>query len=505
MLELKTQRNNKELRDFRSKMGTSLSEKGFDFLVSAVTQANPFNDITSFLEWFDEKKKQQFEVGEIPLDEMRDWYFEKDTGNLRHKSGKFFSIEGVRMETSAGNVKEWSQPIINQPEIGVLGILTKKFNGILYFLMQAKMEPGNINKVQLSPTVQATKSNYSQVHKGKETKYLEYFLEPNKSKVLLDQLQSEQGGRFLKKRNRNIIVEVPGSEEVQIEEDFCWLTLGQIKKLLQYDNIVNMDTRTVISCVYYHNHRSNFPDVTGLKEYFNHSPLITNNLSDFQLGILRSATETNLGIHALDDIRSWFTNLKTKYYLSVKRIPLNKVEKWKRDRFRIFHENGTYFEVIGSSIKTRSREVQGWSQPLIKQIEPGIVGFIVKKINGLIHFLVQAKIEPGNFDIVEMAPTVQCITGSYRDEKPEDQPKYLDLFLNPNPSNVRYRAFQSEEGGRFYHEQNQYLILEFGDEFPVEVHEHYIWMTLGQITEFIKYNNHLNVEARSLISCLSFV
>ena len=42
------------------------------------------------------------------------------------------------------------QPIINQPEIGFLGFITKEFNGILHFLVQAKVEPGNVNNVQIS-------------------------------------------------------------------------------------------------------------------------------------------------------------------------------------------------------------------------------------------------------------------------------------------------------------------------------------------------------------------
>ena len=88
--------------------------------------------------------------------------------------------------------------------------------------MQAKIEPGNINAVQLSPTLQATKSNYTQVHKGNLPNYLEYFLDDRTDvTVLLDQLQSEQGARFFKKRNRNIIIEV--TSDIEVKEDFCWL------------------------------------------------------------------------------------------------------------------------------------------------------------------------------------------------------------------------------------------------------------------------------------------
>ena len=74
-----------------------------------------------------------------------------------------------------------------------MGIITKEFKGVLYFLMQAKIEPGNVNCVQLSPTLQATKSNYTQTHAGKAPKYLEYFKNVTQDQILVDQLQSEQG------------------------------------------------------------------------------------------------------------------------------------------------------------------------------------------------------------------------------------------------------------------------------------------------------------------------
>ena len=99
--------------------------------------------------------------------------------------------------------------------------------------------------MQISPTLQATKSNYSQIHKGKQPLYLDYFVNASPDQIILDQLQSEQGARFLRKRNRNIIIKV--EEDVEEHDDFRWMTLGQIKELMRYDNMVNMDTRTVLS------------------------------------------------------------------------------------------------------------------------------------------------------------------------------------------------------------------------------------------------------------------
>ena len=45
--------------------------------------------------------------------------------------------------------------------------------------------------------------------------------------------------------NRNIIIKI--EEEIEMHDNFIWLTLGQIKELMHMDNLVNMDTRTVIS------------------------------------------------------------------------------------------------------------------------------------------------------------------------------------------------------------------------------------------------------------------
>lgn len=226
-----------------------IDESSLDLLVSASTEFNPDFNTQYFQKWL--KKLNEvtlFQNTFISFAEMKGWYFD-DGKNLRHQSGKFFSIEGINVKIINENeVKEWNQPIINQPEVGILGIICQKRCGILYFLLQAKIEPGNINKVQISPTVQATRSNFTQVHGGRKPPYLEYFLSLEGKKIVADQLQSEQGARFLKKRNRNIIIEIEENEEIMLLVNYCWLTLAQIKRLIKQDNIINMDTRTVLSC-----------------------------------------------------------------------------------------------------------------------------------------------------------------------------------------------------------------------------------------------------------------
>ncbi|RYY40087.1 MAG: NDP-hexose 2,3-dehydratase [Chitinophagaceae bacterium] len=464
------------------------------FLQSALTLDNPFNGTQKVLEWVQERNRQvTVNIERIPFAQMRNWFIDEARTKLQHSSGSFFSIEGINVQTNAGPVAEWDQPIINQPEIGYLGIITKEFNGILYFLLQAKIEPGNVNNVQLSPTLQATKSNYTKVHKGKTPNYLEYFTDRGRCEILLDQLQSEQGARFLKKRNRNIIIKT--SEDIPVLEDYCWLTLGQVKELMRMDNVVNMDTRTVISGISYGNHS----DETV--RFYN---LVNRTEGSAGPQFLASELNAERSLHSPDAIIHWFTNLKARYDLNIKSLPLHAVRDWHIEADSIRHKDDKFFRVIGVHVEIANREVTSWDQPLIEPVQEGICAFIVKEIGGIVHFLVQAKVESGNFDILEMAPTVQCITGSYRNENSLQNLPYLSYVLDAKKEQVIFDTLQSEEGGRFYREQNRNMILLADKDFPEEVPENYTWMTLNQLKTFIKFNNYLNIQARSLIAAIAF-
>ncbi|MBN2310969.1 MAG: NDP-hexose 2,3-dehydratase family protein [Candidatus Hydrogenedentes bacterium] len=480
-----------------------MQSKELDFVISALAAHSPLTDSDAFMDWFEARREvHRFRIERIPFAELDKWAFEPSTGNLVHQSGKFFTVEGIRVETDFGPIREWSQPIINQPEIGILGILAKKFDGVLHFLMQLKMEPGNIALVQLAPTLQATRSNYSRVHQGSEPPYLSYFLDRAGSRVLVDVLQSEQGARFLRKRNRNIIVET--SKDVPVGDDYCWLTLGQIYRLLRTDNLLNMDARTVLSCISFAGPELLDTPASDLPAALRGLGLSRGELGPFGAKVIGSALDTQNALHDTDDIISWFTELKTKYLLEVEPIPLKLVTKWYRDDYEIAHEDGKFFSVIAVRVQADNREVAAWTQPLLKPREEGIVAYIVKEINGVLHFLVQGKVEPGNFDVVEMAPTVQCVTGNYRQAKPEGRPAFLNDILTAPADRVRLSTRQSEEGGRFFQEQNRNIIVEVGDDFPVEVPGNFIWITLNQLKTFIKYNNFVNVEGRCLLACLPF-
>lgn len=456
------------------------------FLSSALAAEGRHVDTRDIPGWLEKRRRvHRIAIRQVPLEQLAGWRFDARTGNLGHQSGRFFSIEGLRVASSYPEPTVFHQPIINQPEVGLLGILAKRFDGVLHFLMQAKMEPGNVNLLQLSPSVQATRSNYTQVHGGARVRFLEYFQDRRRARVLVDQLQSEQGSFFLRKRNRNMIVET--EEEVPAHEDFCWLTLGQIKRLLRESNLVNMDSRTVLSAI----------PLAGDAREARELGLHRGAGADFEPALVHSALQREGGVHSNDEIISWLTELKATAEIEVRTLPLRDLPGWRRDELSIHREDRGYFEVIGIAVEADSREVRDWCQPIVRPCAAGTSGFLVQRLQGVLHFLVQARMEPGVFDMFEMAPTVQHLPGGGAQQAP-----LLEHFTAPAPQRVRYDQIQSEEGGRFFHYQTRNVVVELPEAERLEAPRGFVWMTLGQIHEFLRYNNYLNIEARGLIACL---
>lgn len=460
------------------------------FLRSHLALSGLCPDVAAALEWRRELgARDGFCATAIPLSKVEGWRLEGDPSRLCHETGRFFSLEGIRVQTSHGPVKSWDQPIINQPEVGILGFLTKRFDGVLHFLTQAKREPGNVNQLQLAPTVQATWSNYTRVHKGRNTPYLSYFVNHARARVVLDQLHNEQASRFLGKRNRNVIVET--SEDVEVLDGYRWLTLGQLKALLELQNVVNMDSRSVLSLIPLAN-----LDTCANPDDF--EPWAE--LDEPARALWLSTASTGREMSSMDEIVAWLDNLRLKHSLSIARVPLDGLRHWICDGESIRHESGGHFSVIGVSVRASCRETNAWSQPILHHPGLGLRGFLMRDVGGVPHFLARASLEPGSIHGMEIGPTISCSDASER-RGGKLAPALLDLFLDADGEDVLYRRTHSEEGGRFHHFQNEYVILRAPQGLP-HPGPGYRWMTLGQLLRLSRHGQ-LNMEARNILACLS--
>lgn len=458
--------------------------------LSAATPQGHHLTTAAFHGWLaDQATGHRFKVSPLPFDELDGWTFQPGTGNLVHHTGRFFSVEGVHVSSDTGPVRQWNQPIIRQPEVGILGILVKEFDGVLHFLMQAKMEPGNPHLIQLSPTVQATRSNYTKVHRGADVRYLDYFVHTGRGRILADGLQSEHGSWFLHKSNRNMVVEA--MDDVPLYDDFCWLTLGQIGELLRCDNLVNMDARAVLACLPVgsmtaHGLRPRRPDA-------------------FTESLDRSQDPAAGALHTDVAVLSWLAAERSRRGLVARSVALTELSDWECGSHAISHREKRYFDVVGVGVEAGNREVSTWCQPLIAPRGMGMTAFLTKQVHGVLHVLAHARAEAGFQDTVELAPTVMYTPASY-DWLPVDQrPAFRDLVLQAGPETIRYDAVHSEEGGRFLNAESRYQVIEVPEDFATEEPEGYRWVTLSQLTTLMQHGHYLNVQARTLLACLNLL
>ncbi len=449
-------------------------EKLEEDLPDSYSENHSLEEIYTWLE----KRKQQVQVSlrQITLDECDPWYYDPSEGCIRNKGNSFFRIYGLSGSENGSEII--SQPVIEQDEIGFLGIISCKINGTWHYLMQAKIEPGNVNVVQLSPTLQATRSNFTARHGGKKPAYLDFFLHMEPEDILVDQIQSEQSSRFLRKRNRNVILRL--REPIEEKESHRWMTLKQIKELLKQDNLVNMDTRTVLSCIPYVLLGQEGDVPFKNKPYF-------------------YKTAWRMNRKTLVELYKQINDYKMFSERHIEKVPLFSLPDWRMEQGEFVCERPYPFKVIFCDIRIGDREVTNWRQPLFAATGKALFGLFVCDDDGIMKFLVKIRPEAGCFDKAEIGPTVQreCVT----DREPDEVEKYFLEKVETGEDIIADRIL-SEEGGRFYQEENRNLLIYVRQNELKTMPPGYVWSDYGTLNMLTQVNNCLNIQLRNLLSLL---
>jgi len=454
------------------------------FLESWANDTGNVHSMEEIFSWIKEINDVTYvRINECSINESNFWFYDDYNGEVLNIKRSFFSITGKRLFRDNNFINE--QPIIVQPEIGYLGIICKEINGVLNFLMQAKIEPGNINYVQISPTIQATKSNFTRAHGGRLPTYFPYFENASDYIIIYDQIQSEQAARFYKKRNRNIIICV--DEDIEVYPNYKWMTLGQIKKLMEIDNLVNMDTRTVISGIPLITAKPEAHELTKAEDLFNDKEMFK---SIFVYDPALSLSEIFYEIN----------NYKMFRDTNVVGVPLNQLVDWSIDDYGITCRKEANYMVRYYDIEISGRETQKWTQPLFKAIGQATFGLITKKTQNGTLFLVRLKPEIGSFDNLEIGPTIQW--ESVREKETDDEVESIFRDSVNKKNGIIKDIILSEEGGRFYHEQNRNIIIEVPEITLNELPDGYFWTGYSTLNYLVQVNNNLNIQLRNLLSLL---
>ena len=228
-------RNLKKLNSFKKEM------KKYEHLEDS--------DVTSILKWVKARQKKVKTVSKlINLNQCKDWFLDKNN-NLFHKSQQFFKVKGVETKGAAGReVKSWTQPILTQKHGGVLAFIsrqTKKYG--TQFLIDVRIEPGDDSILKISPSFQATQSNMNRAHGGKRPKFYDIVIQNKGAELIYYTIHNEEGARFWKKSNWNVIVKLKNPNDKRIKGDnYRWVSFKQIKKLALKNRYVNPFVKTIL-------------------------------------------------------------------------------------------------------------------------------------------------------------------------------------------------------------------------------------------------------------------
>jgi len=399
-------------------------------------------------------KKKKFSVSKLILKKTKKWYFEDE---IFHESKKFFKIQGFRIKTNFPYLKSYDQALINQDEIGYLIIFCKRIKKKLFFLLQLKAEPGNKNIIQLSPTIQATKSNYSRIHKGKNVKFLDIFKKNNN--VLLNICQPEQGTRYLNKYNRNIILIL--NRKIKINSNYLWVDKQELFEISKKNNLLNMDTISIFSCF--------------LKK------------NEYENSLLR-----------LSQIESIYQEFIQSQKMYVKKISLHDMLKWKFTKNAIYDVNKLFFSIFSLNVNTSIREVKNWCQPIISDHRQGLNILLIKRYNDTLHYLVKVVYEPG---YSKPFFTSTIIIKNYNKNNYDHQKQNFITKIKNKEKLLDVK--NSDEGGRFYHNIMRNLVYNIKDDFNMEFKKDiFIWVSYNQMIDLIK-KRRLSIEVRNLFGLLN--
>lgn len=459
-----------------------VKERILDDILKSWTTREGIHGNDELLAWIAERKETlRVDIKRIRLDQCLPWFYDKQSGSIVNESRSFFSICGIRQISDTGNTTE--QPVILQNEIGFLGIICKRIEGVLHFLMQAKIEPGNLNTIQVSPTIQATKSNFTQKHGGNKPPYLDFFINVDSSHIIVDQIQSEQSSRFYKKRNRNIIIYLENDVNVDVLPGYRWMTLGQIKGFMRKDNMVNMDTRTVLSCL---------PVSMMTRE--------NNNLHGyFSEEALYRSMMGSADMEALTRIYYYINDFKMFEDFETELIDLYSLDEWRMQNDMFICNHPYPFRVIFCDIAIEGREVKRWTQPLFEAVGHALFGLLCCEDAGKIKFLVRAMPEIGCLDAIEIGPSIQREPVFNGNDDVVARVFFDNLAAQ---SGVLFDTMLSEEGGRFYHEQNHNVMIKVRKQSLPVLPKGYFWVDYSTLNMMTQVNNCLNIQLRNLLSVL---
>lgn len=401
--------------------------------------AQSTNDLENFAESIKEYSK--FEMQPIEISAQQQWLVKDDC--LSHKSGGFFSLCGYHDDD-----QDFEALVLFQPQGAFNGMAIYCEGKKIYLLLQARVEPGNSRLVQYGPTVQSTPANYLRLHGGKKTAYLEFFFEYHAGvKVLRNSTQLDLGKRYYQKTK--ILSYVQLQEMCPCAENMIWVPLDIVAKTVGYDNFLNTDLRSML----------------GVFDW-------------------DSLTAEQLSANTPDNIT---LSLKYQSKNSGSLVSLKQLSKWKLTEAGIEATANIPTSAKLYEVTCTNREVAQWVQPLFLCEGIGLLVLYQRLHHGSLEFLLRKGQEFGVSGRNVYLPSEALEPWESGTKSLLEGEVLLDLI-------------QSEEGGRFFENENRYQLIQVTPD--IDIDQDHIWVNVAEFKTLLATSNLVSIQLRAMASLI---
>jgi dTDP-4-dehydro-6-deoxy-alpha-D-glucopyranose 2,3-dehydratase len=193
---------------------------------------------------------------------------------------------------------------------------------------------------------------------------------------------------------------------------------------------------------------------------------------------------------------AWLERRREESGLTVRRIPAGDCGEWLTSGPELRHVTGRYFQVVG--VRVTGGPYDGWEQPMIRQTEVGILGFLVRSTTRGREWLLQAKTEPGNVGGTQVGPSVQATESNYQRVHGGDPTRHLEWFTSDRGT-TESDVLASEQGTRFTGKLNRNSVVSIVEGDDPVAGGAWEWFDASDVREALVADFVLNTDARSVL------
>ena len=182
---------------------------------------------------------------EVSLRCTVDW--KVGTDRIAHRVRERYTIHQISVEMPGREREKWDQPILTGSLEGLVALVCCAIGGTMHFHLHVHSACGSFHGFDVN-ALQVDPYQYPPVRDGQILDRIGDLVNSGRATVLAASQFSDEGGRFFHTVSRYEVILLHPDDLSAIPEDFgVWLTLGQLKALIDIGELVSNEARSALS------------------------------------------------------------------------------------------------------------------------------------------------------------------------------------------------------------------------------------------------------------------